>query len=163
MTTTTTSKNFFKHLESIEGREKFVYLDSGGAPTIGLGHLLTKSERMSGKIIIGSVPVKYVNGLTDEQIDKLAAQDIAVVVKAINRLVKVPLNQNQFDALVSFVFNIGVGNSKSGFAGSKLLKKLNSGLYAEVPFQMRRWIWDNGVKVNGLKNRREKEVALWCA
>lgn len=161
MTATTISRNFFKHLESIEGREKFVYPDSGGAPTIGLGHLLTKSERMSGKILIGSTPVRYANGLTDGQIDQLARQDTMIAVKAINRLVKVQLNQNQFDALTSFVFNIGTG--QDGFAGSTLLKKLNLGLYSEVPTQMRRWKYDNGVEVPGLVNRREKEVALWLS
>jgi len=153
------SKAYFKHLEEIEGRDSNVYPDSGGEPTIGIGHLLTNSERKSGKIIIGSAPVRYAGGLTDNQIEALAKQDSWVAVKAINDLVNVPLTQNQFDALVSFVFNIGTG--KAGFAGSTLLKKLNLGLYEEIPAQMRRWVRDNGRIVEGLINRREKEIALW--
>lgn len=155
----TVSKNYYKHLEEIEGRRHKWYLDTGGVPTIGLGHAITISERRSGKIIIGSAPIRYAGGLTDNQIDALAKQDSYIAVKAINKLVLVPLNQNQFDALVSFVFNIGTG--QDGFAGSTLLKLLNAGHYDLVPAQMRRWIYDNGDVNEGLVNRREKEIALW--
>ena len=72
-------------------------------------------------------------------------------------MVKVPLNQNQFDALVSFVFNVG----NNAFRDSTLVKVLNAGHFDQVPTQLRRWIRDNGKIVKGLINRREKEIALW--
>jgi lysozyme len=71
--------------------------------------------------------------------------------------VRVPLTQNQYDALVSLVFNIGAG----AFRGSTLLRLLNNSNYAAVPDQMRRWIHVNGKISNGLKKRREEEVKQW--
>jgi lysozyme len=75
----------------------------------------------------------------------------------VNESVTVPLNQNQFDALVSFSFNVG----DNAFRGSTLLKLLNQGQYDQVPAQLRRWVRDNGHVVQGLINRREKEIVLW--
>jgi lysozyme len=144
-------------IEELEGRVPFVYPDSKGLPSIGIGHCLTKSELSSGKIMIKGVPVKYSKGLTDQQIDDLYDQDHRFAVDAVNKHVKVTLTDNQFAALTSFVFNIGA----SAFANSTLLKKLNQGLYSEVPGQMRRWIYEDGKISNGLTNRREKEIQLW--
>jgi lysozyme len=133
------------------------YLDSGGAPTIGIGHLLTRSERTSGKIVIGGQSFDYRDGLTEQQCWDLLDQDLDGAESAVNGAVTVPLNQNQFDALVSFTFNVGDG----AFRGSTLLKLLNQGRYAEVPTQLRRWVRDNGHVVQGVINRREKEIVLW--
>ena len=80
-----------------------------------------------------------------------------IATNAINHNVKVPLSQNQFDALVSFVFNIG----QSAFIESTLLRVLNEGDYKAVPQQLRRWIYDNGSVVQGLINRRQKEIDFW--
>lgn len=140
-----------------EGMRQWMYLDSGGEPTIGIGHLLTRDERMSGKIFINGAHVKYANGLTEQQCFDLLNQDLHVAESTVNYFVKVPLNQNQFDALVSFVFNVGV----NAFLNSTLLKLLNNLQYDEVPAQMRRWVRDNGQIVQGLVNRREKEISLW--
>lgn len=147
-------KNLFKEWE---GLVTLAYLDSGGEPTIGIGHLLTRSERTSGKIIIRGQAVSYQNGLTEQQCWDLLDQDLDQAEKAVSDAVTVPLNQNQFDALVSFVFNVGTG----AFHGSTLLKLLNQRQYNQVPAQLRRWIRDNGKVVQGLVNRREKEIVLW--
>jgi lysozyme len=147
-------KNLFKDWE---GLVTHVYLDSGGAPTIGIGHLLTQSERTSGKIIIGDQVCIYRDGFTEQQCWDLLDQDLDGAERAVNEAVTVPLNQNQFDALVSFTFNVGTG----AFRGSTLLRLLNAGQYEEVPAQLRRWNKDNGHVVQGLVNRREKEIALW--
>lgn len=147
-------KALFKEWEGLELNE---YLDSGGAPTIGIGHLLTRSERMSGKIIIKGSPVVYRNGLTVEQCFDLLDQDLDPAENAVNGAVAVPLTQNQFDALVSFTFNVG----NSAFRSSTLLKVLNAGQYDQVPTQMLRWVRDNGKIVKGLVNRRNKEIELW--
>lgn len=147
-------KNLFKEWE---GLVKYEYLDSGGAPTIGVGHLLTRSERTSGKIVIGGQASDYRNRLTERQCWELLDQDLDVVERTVNAAVTVPLNQNQFDALVSFTFNVGDG----AFRRSTLLQLLNQGQYGEVPAQLRRWNKDNGHVVQGLINRREKEITLW--
>ena len=147
-------KNLFKEWE---GLVTHVYLDSSGAPTIGIGHLLTRSERTSGKIVIQGQALDYRNGLTEQQCWDLLDQDLDGVEKTVNEAVTVPLNQNQFDALVSFAFNVGNG----AFCGSTLLKLLNQGQYDQVPAQLERWNKDNGHVVQGLVNRRAKEIALW--
>jgi len=150
---------FYEFLKHVEGSYKQVYLDSGGEPTIGIGHLLTLSERRSGKIVIGKSIIEYRHGLTAEQILILCRQDIRTVVKVVNRGVKITLTQNQFNALVSFTFNVG----DDGFLNSTLLRLLNQGQYDNVPTQLRRWKYDNGKVVQGLINRREKEIRLWLS
>jgi lysozyme len=147
-------KNLFKEWEGLVLHE---YLDSGGAPTIGIGHLLTRSERTSGKIIIRGQAFAYRHGLTEQQCWDLLEQDLDSVEEAVNEAVTVPLNQHQFDTLVSFAFNVGNG----AFRRSTLLKLLNQGQYHQVPAQLRRWNKDNGRVVQGLANRREKEITLW--
>lgn len=144
-------------LEQWEGFKLKVYKDSAGLPTIGVGHLLTKSELTSGKIVIKGVTVKYANGLTNQQVIDLLAQDVAPVGQVVTKAVTVPLTQNQFDALVSFAFNVG----NAAFSGSTLLKVLNQKQYKEVPEQLLRWTRSGGKVVPGLVNRRENEIKLW--
>jgi lysozyme len=144
-------------LEQWEGFKLTVYKDSAGLPTIGVGHLLTKSELSSSKININGVSVSYENGLTTQQVTDLLGQDVKPAATAVNGNVKVALNQNQFDALVSFTFNVGVG----AFTGSTLLKVLNQGQYDQVPTQLLRWTRAGGQVVQGLVNRRNNEIKLW--
>ena len=77
----------------------------------------------------------------------------------VNNLVTVGLNQNQFDAMVSWVYNLGGGNLKA----STLLKVLNAGDYAGVPAQMLRWNKAGGKVLEGLTRRRQAEPELWSA
>ena len=147
-------KNLFKEWEGLVTHE---YLDSGGAPTIGIGHLLTRSERTSGKMVIGGQALDYRTGITEQQCWDLLDQDLAGSERVVNETVNVSLTQNQFDTLVSFVFNVGDG----AFRGSTLLRLLNQGQYDQVPTQLKRWVMDNGHVVQGLVNRRAKEIALW--
>lgn len=151
------SENGLELLQQWEGFKLQVYKDSAGLPTIGVGHLITKSELSSGKIVIDGVPVKYAAGLTNQQALDLLAQDVKPAEQAVNNGVKVPLNQNQFDALVSFTFNVGVG----AFQSSTLLKVLNNQQYDEVPAQLLRWTRAGGQVVQGLVNRRQNEINLW--
>jgi lysozyme len=144
-------------IKVLEGVKPFVYLDVAGLPTIGAGHLLTRDELTSGKIMIDGYAYKYHEGLSDNIIDRLLMRDLHIAELAVKAGVKVDLNQNQYNALVSFVFNVGIG----AFKKSTLLKRLNAGAYAAVPAQMRRWIFSAGQQIKGLKNRREKEIELW--
>jgi lysozyme len=151
------SENGLELLKQWEGFKLAVYKDSAGLPTIGVGHLLTKSELAAGKIVIGGVPVQYAGGLTDQQALDLLSQDVVPAEKAVNTSVTVELNQNQFDALVSFTFNVGVG----AFTGSTLVKVLNQAQYDQVPTQLLRWTRAGGKVVQGLVNRRQNEIDLW--
>jgi lysozyme len=140
-----------------EGIECKVYKDSAGLPTIGVGHLLTRDELTSGKIVICGQPTKYANGLTQQNVMDLLDQDLNTFEEIVNTSVKLDLAQHQFDALVAFTFNVGA----NAFKSSTLLKVLNQGRFGEVPEQLRRWVFAGGQKVSGLANRREKEIQLW--
>jgi len=151
------SKHGLDLLKAWEGSRATVYYDSAGMRTIGVGHLLTRSEITSGKIFIGSQPVKWAAGLMDQQILDLLAQDVHPKELCVNMFVVVPLNQNQFDALVSFVFNVG----HQAFQNSTLLRLLNQHGYNTVPEQLMRWTRAAGQVVHGLEVRRRNEIALW--
>lgn len=118
-------------------------------PTIGYGH--TKGVKMGMTI-------------TKAQAEQYLRDDLAWAENAVNRLVKVKLNQNQFDALVSFVFNLGEAN----FASSTLLRKLNTGDYEGAANQFPRWnkqrTKSGSLEVlDGLTIRRDKERKLFLS
>lgn len=140
-----------------EGFKNTLYKDSAGLPTIGVGHLLTRSELTSGKIVIDGVRVPYHAGLSDHQVRALLAQDLEDSERCVNGSVHAALNQDQFDCLVSFCFNVG----NSAFSASTLLKMLNNGQYDEVPNQLKRWVRSGNKVSKGLKNRRSNETQLW--
>lgn len=146
-----------KTLVQLEAMKRYVYEDSAGLPTIGVGHLLTKDELSSGKIQIGGEFIDYRMGLTPDQCLALMEQDLEPTCKVVDECVKVPLNPHQRDSLILFAFNVGV----SAFRNSTLLKKLNAGEYAEVPDQLSRWVFAGGKVVKGLANRRRAESELW--
>jgi|TARA_A100001391_G_scaffold71501_1_gene45621 lysozyme len=116
-------------------------------PTIGYGSL---------KLIDGS-PVKDDMSITMQEAEDLLAHELKEYEGYINDLVEVPLKQNEFDALVSWVFNLGPTNLKS----STLLKVLNAGDYENVPEQIKRWNKVNGVVNEGLVKRRKSESLLF--
>ena len=139
-----TSENGIELIKSFEGRRLVAYQDSVGVWTIGYGHTKTAHE---DKLIIKSTA------------DRLLAEDLVEFEKYVEKYVTVSLTQNQFDALVSWTFNLGPGNLKE----STMLKKLNQGLYEEVPDEMRRWNKAGGEVLEGLVRRREAEAALFNA
>ena len=146
-----------EHLMRSEGSRSKMYKDSAGYPTIGVGHLLTRAERNSGKIYLGVMFLRWRKGLSDKQITSLLDQDLDRFESAVNRHVRIELIQHQFDALVSFAFNVGTG----AFKRSTLLKRVNARKFADVPAQFRRWNRAGGKVSRGLKNRREREIRLW--
>jgi len=107
--------------------------------------------------VINGVPAQYSGGLTNQQVLDLLSQDVKPAEQAVNDGVNVALNQNQFDALVSFTFNVGNG----AFTASTLLKVLNQQQYTEVPTQLLRWVRSGGEVAQGLVNRRQNEISLW--
>jgi lysozyme len=133
-----------------------MYRDPAGLPTIGIGHLLSKDEITSGKVAAYQW-VSWRDGLSREAIENLFVEDLEPVEQAINSLVRVKLTQAQFDALASWVYNVGV----LAFRNSTLLRRLNQGDYAGVAQEMARWVYAAGVIVPALQARRLREIALW--
>lgn len=134
----TNGLNLIKHFE---GLRLSAYQCSAHVWTIGYGHTADVGEN---------------DVITEEEALYFLHQDLAESERAVNQYVHVPLTQNQFDALVSFVFNLGAGN----FLTSTLLKKLNSGDDGAAQ-EFGRWIHASGKALPGLVRRREAERALF--
>ena len=95
--------------------------------------------------------------ITEEEGLELLMLDIAKFERGVNRLIDVPLNQNQFDALTSFAFNLGNGSLQA----STLRKKVNREDYEGAADEFPRWVFAGGRKLNGLVKRRYAERALF--
>ena len=131
-------------IETSEGFRGVVYKDVAGHPTIGYGHLIKPGE-------------SFPNGVTNDEAITLLQNDVQIAVIAVNRLVTVTLTQNQFDALVDFTFNLGVG----ALTYSTLLTLLNEGEYSAAGDQFLLWDHAGGVVQEGLQTRRAADLALW--
>lgn len=140
-------------IERREGVRLSAYKDSAGILTIGVGHT---SAAGSPKVVAG---VK----ITAQEARDILTRDLAIFEKAVNEAVRVPLNLNEFDALVSFAFNVGAG----AFKGSTLLKRLNAGDRQAAADQFLVWnkITVNGQKqeLKGLTTRRQDERKQFLA
>lgn len=145
------SDNGVKFIASHEGFRAKAYNDVAGHATIGYGHLIHTGP------LNGTEPAEFRGTITKARAEELLRGDVATAVAAVNNSVEVPLNQHQFDALVSFTFNLGGGN----LARSDLLKRLNNGEYDAVPAELMRWTRAGGKVYQGLVNRRTQESALW--
>ena len=157
-------------LKKMEGVEPYIYTCSAGAQTIGAGHKLSRVEMDTGTLIIDGQEVRWINGLTKEQIDALLRKDLEWVELAINDSVTVPLPTTNSMRWWPSRSTWGLPR----FKASTLLKKLNKGDYLSVPDELRRWnkitvrhVNDDGTTVYskqvspGLVNRREAEIKLW--
>lgn len=129
-------------IRRFEGCSLTCYKDIRGLATVGVGH---RTDLPIGATI------------TQDEADAFLTQDVANTVKALNSLIKMDLTSNQFSALVSLAYNIGV----TAFAGSTLLKVLNAGGIQKVADQIERWDEVDGVVVDGLWRRRAAERALY--
>lgn len=138
-------------LREFEGFRERAYPDPGsrdGLPvTIGYGS--TRYEDGS-RIQLGDT-------ITRERADELLRREVAETEAAVAGLVTVPLSQSQFDALVSFAFNVGTG----ALAKSTLLRLLNGGDYAGASDQLLRWNKNDGAVLEGLTRRRQRERAMF--
>lgn len=122
-----------------EGLRLIPYDDGAGNSTIGYGHKILPGETWAAE------------GITQAQADQLLQDDLAVPQDAVNRLADPSCNQNQFDALCDFCFNLGEG---------ALTTMLGHG-WDLVPVQIPRWNHAGGKEMDGLTKRRAAEVALW--
>lgn len=136
----TVDKTIIKDSESLQLR---AYLCPAGVWTVGWGH--TGPDVYKGLVV------------TQGEAEVLLERDLRASESATNSLVKGLLNQDQFDALVSLVFNIGAG----AFKDSTLLKLLNAGDYVGAAGQFKRWNKSKGKVLNGLTTRRNREEKLF--
>jgi len=149
-------------LTALEGERSTMYRDQVGLPTVGVGHRLTLSELHSGELLLGAITVPWRDGLSPLAIEALLAHDTAAVASALSRAVTVPLTEPQFDALVSWAFNVGIDAA----VHSTLVKRLNQGQYDAGPDQLRQWVKGHlpdgaFVPLPVLVKRREVEIVRW--
>ena len=130
-------------IKKFEGLRLAAYLCPAGVWTIGYGH--TKGVK-KGQVI------------TQLEADNLLKEDLSSFEKGVTSLIKSNINQNQFDSLVSFAFNLGLANLKS----STLLKKVNANPNdITIVDEFIRWIYAGGKPLEGLKRRRQAEAYLY--
>lgn len=139
----------------VEGFRSECYDDSAGYCTIGFGHLIHRGATGTDP----GAEAAFVDGISETDALEVLRKDVNIAEAAVKRHVQVPLLQGQFDALVSFVFNIG----ETAFAGSTLLKHLNESNYASAQAQFHRWTFAGGKSVKGLVTRRRLEAAMFGA
>lgn len=133
-------------VKRFEGYSPTLYTCPAGKRTIGYGHVVTPPHLPD-----------FQKPITQERAAQILMMDMTYAQQAVERLVKVPLNENQFAALVSFVYNIGEG----AFAASTLLRLLNKGRYDEAASEFNRWIHAGGKRLEGLIRRRRAERGLF--
>jgi GH24 family phage-related lysozyme (muramidase) len=135
-----------------EGFRPRLYEDVAGYCSIAYGHLVKK------KRCDGSESAEFLAGVSEPRATVLLTGDMARAQAVVmTTVVNVELNDAQYAALCDFVYNVGGAN----FQSSRLLRVINLGQMDQVPTQMRRWIMADNKVVDGLKNRREREIALF--
>lgn len=131
-----------KLIREFEGLELTAYTDIVGVWTIGYGHTKTAERGMV---------------ITQKGAEALLRHDLDWVEKAINKGVKTPLTQNQYDALASLIYNVGA----TAFSKSTILRRLNAEDYVGASSEFKRWNKAGGRVVNGLTRRRKAEQELF--
>lgn len=136
------SQNAFDLAKRFEGLKLSSYKNNGDVWTIGFGHTLDVKE---GDII------------TISRANELLSEDMNDAADCVNKLVTSDINQNQFDAICDFVFNLGW----SHFESSHLLTYINQSNFDLAAEEFKKWVYSNGCVLSGLVNRREAEKDLF--
>lgn len=149
------SKKIIEFISSFEGFEAKPYLDIAGIPTIGYGATYYENGE---KVSMKDAPI------TKERALELKAFHVRIAEAAVNKNVKSNINQSQFDALVSFTYNLGTG----ALQGSTLLKKVNANPNDKsIANEFKKWVNARNPKTsqlekrNGLIRRRNEESAIY--
>lgn len=127
-----------------EGFRDLPYPDPVGIISVGYGHVVKKGENWTH--------------LTETDGEDLLRRDVAIAEEGVDDLITVPLMPYQFDSIVSFAFNLGLGS----LARSTLRKKVNAELHHEVPEEFRKWVYAGGKILPGLVRRREAEANMYA-
>jgi lysozyme len=135
-------------IQNFEGYSPFIYLDAVGIPTIGFGHAIKAGEH-------------FEEPLMGEDAQALLERDVMGTEVAINRMVKVYLLPTQYDALVSFTYNVGTGTLEH----SPILQLVNRDEHAMVPAHLRKYVYagNPAVRLKGLVLRRNLEASTYAA
>jgi lysozyme len=139
------SPNCIKLVKQFEGLDLTVYRDIAAIPTVGYGH------------VVKNTPLKVGDTITQAQADTYLNLDLMIANKALRTLTTNSLNQNQTDALTSFIFNLG----QKTYANSTLLTFLNKGEFALAAEEFPKWDHSGGKVIPGLLRRRLAEQALF--
>ena len=138
----TISESGIAHIKRWEGCRTNAYLCPAKVWTIGYGHTKTAKPGMM---------------ISHLEAEHLLREDLKRFEDAVRDYVRVPLAQGQYDALVSFAFNVGIG----AFQKSTLLKLLNKGQYNTAALQFSQWVYAGKRKLEGLVNRRNEEYRMF--
>ena len=143
-----TSPNGIELIKRFEGFSPTPYFCPANYLTIGYGHLITEKDAFitSKKTEISKL-----------QAEEILRSDLQKFERAIKNLINIPLDQNQFDALISFTFNLGAG----ALQRSTLRQKINRGEHIQASQEFLKWVYSSGRKVRGLIYRRIAESALY--
>ena len=132
-------------IKNFEGLRTKSYICPAGVRTIGYGHVLAANDNR--------------NNISEKEAEKLLRQDVAKSETSVLRNVVVSLTQGQFDALVSFTYNLG----NAALQRSTLRQKINRHEHEEVPKELRRWVYAGGRVLLGLVKRREAEAEIYLS
>jgi lysozyme len=135
-------------IKQFEGFSAKPYLCPANYLTIGYGHVITKKEKLGPH----HSPL-----ITKIQAEELLRQDLQKFESAVKKLISVPLTQNQFDALVSFTYNLGAG----ALQRSTLRQKINRKEHQLAATEFLKWVYADGRKLAGLLARRQAESTLY--
>ena len=135
-------------IKRFEGFSPTIYICPAGYPTIGYGHVVLANEQD-----------QFATGITPAQAIELLRKDVGIAERAVLRLISVPLTDGQFDALVSFTFNLGAG----ALQRSTMRRKVNRGEHESVPAEFMKWVWAAGQIITGLAHRRKLEGLLYSS
>jgi lysozyme len=143
------SKNGVALIELFEGFSPRMYLDSVGLPTIGYGTLIDTAEEQYLKEAV----------ISRSEAEELLIREMAGMERTLNLLLtNIPVNQNQYDALCSFVYNLGTGSLRT----STLLKKMKVNPNdPTIRNEFLKWVYAGGKKLKGLIDRRSREADLY--
>jgi lysozyme len=133
-------------IKEFEGFSSSVYKCSAGKQTIGYGHVLLPGEL-------------FPRPITKSEGEAILTKDVKKAEHGVDSLVHVPLTENQFSALVSFVFNVGI----NAFRKSTLLRLVNSKEHEKAAQEFKRWVFAGKKRLKGLERRREAESRLYLS
>jgi lysozyme len=134
-------------IKEFEGLRLKAYKCPASVLTIGFGH----TSEAGAPIVTPDLVI------TKTEAEEILKRDLVQYENGVSSMVKVPLRPRQFDALVSFVYNVG----ETQFSRSTLLKRVNAGKFDEVPAEFMKWTRGGGKELPGLIRRRRAEVKLW--
>lgn len=132
-------------IKQFEGFSPVPYRCPAGLWTIGYGHVMHADAR------------NQITAVTEREATDILQQDVRIAEQSVARMIAVPLTQAQFDALVSFTFNLGA----AALQRSTLRRVVNRGAHGDVPCQFLCWVWAAGRKLPGLVRRRAAEAEMY--